>query len=125
MTIGLSAAMANARLNVYRGTAQAAVSVFVKCHTGDPGSAGTANASAVTTRNAATWNAPSGGSMTLATLATYAMTASETITHLSLWDASTAGNFQESVALTAGVPVINGSTLTIGTLTISEGPLAA
>ena len=125
MALGLAAATANARLNTYRGTNLTGVNVFVKLHTGDPGAAGTANASAVTTRNAITWNAPSGGSMTLSALASYAMTTSETISHISFWDASTAGNFLESAALTAGVPVINGSTLTFSTLTVALTPIAA
>lgn len=126
MTTGLAAARATARLNVYRNTADSAIAaVYVKLHTGDPGSAGTANASAVTTRNQVTWNAPSGGSMTLNTLSDYSMTASETISHASFWDDATAGNFLESFALTDSVPVINGSTLSWTALTISESPLAA
>lgn len=128
MTLGLSQAMATSRLNTYRGTNHVAVSVFIKLHIGDPGVAGTANASAVTTRNAATWSAPTGTTtitMALSALAAYAMTTTETITHISAWDASTAGNFLESAALTAGVPVINGSSLTFSSLTIGEQPIAA
>jgi hypothetical protein len=128
MAVGVSVAMATARLNIYRATAYPAVSVFVKLHTDVPGAAGATGASAVTTRNAATFNAPSGTgpvTMTLATLGSFSMTTTETITHISLWDASTAGNFLESAALTAGVPVINGSTLTFSSLTISESPVAA
>jgi hypothetical protein len=126
MTVGLAVAKANAELNVYRNTANAAIAaVYVKLHVGDPGAAGTANPSAVTTRNAITWAAPSGGSMALSALAAYAMTTTETITHVSLWDASTAGNFLESAALTAGVPVINGSSLTWTSFTVARTPLAA
>lgn len=126
MTAGFSAARANSMLNVLRNTTYTGIATpFVKLHTGDPGSAGTANASAVTTRNAITWNAASAGAMTLATLASYAMTTGETITHISIWDASTAGNFIESWALTAGVPVVNGSTLTFNTFTLSFTPIAA
>lgn len=125
MTTGASTTRAHAILNVYRATAYSAVSPFVKLHTGDPGSAGTANASAVTTRNALTLAAPSAGSAALSSLSSYSMTTSETITHVSIWDASTAGNFQESYALSAGVPVINGSTLTFSTFTLSVSPIAA
>lgn len=125
MTVGLATATATAILNVYRATTYTGISVFVKLHTGDPGAAGTANASAVTTRNALTFNAPSAGSMTLSALAAYSMTASETITHVSIWDASSAGNFVESAALTAGVPVINGSTLTFSVFTKAYTPIAA
>ncbi len=125
MTVGKAAATANSYLNVYRATTFTGVSVFLKLHTGDPGSAGTANASAVTTRNAVTFAAPSGGSMALSSIGTYSMTTTETISHGSLWDASSAGNFLESFAFSAGVPVINGSTLTISALTLSFTPIAA
>lgn len=125
MTAGLSAAKAASILNTYRGTTFTAVSVFVKLHTGDPGAAGATNASAVTTRNALTLAAPSAGSAALSALAAYTMTTSETITHVSLWDASTAGNFLESWALSASVPVVNGSTLTFSTFTLSYAPIAA
>lgn len=125
MTTGLASADAASKLNVWRGTSYTGVSVFCKLHTGDPGAAGTANASAVTTRNAVTWNAPSAGSMTLSALSGYNMTGSETITHLSLWDASTAGSFLGSAALSASKPVTSGDTLTITTLTVSYTPIAA
>jgi hypothetical protein len=126
MTVGLAAALANAYLSVFRNTAAPAITTpFVKLHVGDPGAAGTANPSAVVTRNAITWAAPAGGSMALATLASFTMTTAETITHISLWDASTAGNFQQSVALTGSVPVISGSTLTFSALTLLFTPIAA
>jgi len=126
MTVGKAAATANSYLNVYRNTAYAAIAnVYVKLHTGDPGAAGTSNASALTTRNEITWNAASGGSMTLLALADYSMTASETISHVSLWTDASAGTFLESAALSAGVPVINGSTLTFDTFTLGFTPIAA
>ena len=126
MTVGLASAQATALLNLYRATnITAPANVYLKLHTGDPGSAGTANASAVTTRNAITFSAPSSGSMALSSVGSFSMTTSETISHVSIWDASTSGNFLQSAALTASVPVINGSTLTFSTLTASYSPLAA
>lgn len=126
MTVGITSAQANAFLNVYRNTAAAAVTtVYVQLHTGDPGATGTSLVSANTTRNAITWNAASGGSMTLSSLASYTMTASETISHVSLWTASTAGTFLQSAALTSSVPVINGSTLSFSSFTLSFTPIAA
>ncbi len=126
MTAGLSAARANSILNVLRNTAYSAIATpFVKLYIGDPGAAGTANAAAATTRNAITWNAASGGSMTLATLSAFTGTTSETITHIGIWDASTAGTFIESWALTASVPIINGSSLTFSAVTLSFSPIAA
>jgi hypothetical protein len=126
MTVGKAAATANSYLNVFRNTAYSAIAqVFVQLHVGDPGAAGTANVSALTTRNEVTWNAPAGGSMTLNTLASFSMTASETISHVSLWTAAAAGTFLQSAALTAAVPVVNGSTLTFSAFTLGFTPIAA
>lgn len=125
MTVGLSTANWNSQLNVYRSTSYTGVAVFLKLHTGDPGSAGTSNASGLTTRNAVTFAAPSGASMALSSISTYTMTGTETITHGSLWDASTAGNFLESFAFTASVAVVNGTVLTVNSLTLSGTPIAA
>lgn len=126
MTAGLAPAHANGLLNLFRGTNYTApAGVYVKLHTGDPGAAGTANASAVTTRNQAAFAAPAGGSMTLSSLAGYSMTATETITHISLWDAASGGNFLESATLTASKNVTNGDTLTLTMLTLTYTPIAA
>lgn len=126
MTVGLASATANSYLNVFRNTTYTAIAtVFVKLHIGDPGSAGTANASAVTTRNQITWSAASSGSMSLSTLSGFSMTSSETISHVSLWDASTSGNFLQSAALSVSQAVINGSTLNFTTFTLAFTPIAA
>jgi hypothetical protein len=126
MAVGLATATANSILNVYRNTAFPAVAaVYMKLHIGDPGAAGAGNPAAVTTRNAITWNAPSGGSMTLLAVSGYSMTTAETITHVSFWDASTAGNFLQSAALSASQAVISGSTLNFTSATLSYSPLAA
>jgi hypothetical protein len=129
MTVGLSAAnTANKLLETIgrTGTTFTAGVLYVKLHTGDPGSAGTANASAVTTRYAATFSAASAGSMALSSMGgTWSMTGTETISHISLYDASTAGNFLWSVALTASKSVINGDTLSMSSLTLAFTPIAA
>lgn len=126
MTAGMAATIANGWLNQLRNTSASAIAtVFVKLHTGDPGSAGTANAAAVTTRNQVTWAAASGGSMALSALSAYSMTTAETISHISFWDASTAGTFLGSAALSASKTVANGDTLTFTTLTVAITPIAA
>ncbi len=126
MAVGLSSTVANSFLDNYRNNAVAAkTAVYLKLHTGDPGASAASNASAVTTRNAITFSAASAGSMALSSVGSFSMTTSETITHISIWDASTAGNFLQSAALTASVPVINGSTLTFSSLTLAFTPLAA
>lgn len=125
MATGLASATANSWLNTLRGTAYSVATVFVQLHTADPGAAGTTAVSANTTRNALTWNAASGGTMTLSSLAAYTMTATETITHISIWSASTAGTFIASGVLSASKAVNSGDTLTFNTLTASLTPLAA
>lgn len=129
MTVGLSAAnTANKLLETIgrTGTTFTAGTLYVKLHTGDPGSAGSANASTVTTRYQATFSAAASGSMALSSMGgTWSMTATETISHISLWDNSTAGNFLWSVALTASKSVVSGDTLSLSTLTLALTPIAA
>lgn len=128
MTVGLSTAnVANPNLNWLRGVAPPAIAgLHLKLHTGDPGAAGTANASAVTTRRQATMNAAASGQITLNAMSgNYAMTATETISHFSVWDDPTAGNFLFSGAWTVSRNVVNGDTIVIQTLVINNTPLAA
>jgi hypothetical protein len=126
VTAGLAAAHANALLGLYRGTSVTGITVYIKLHTGDPGLAGTANASANTTRQAASFSAPAGGSMSLsAAPASWSMTAPESLTHVSLWDAPTGGNFIRSMPLVSSKSVISGDTYVQNTLTMAYTPLAA
>lgn len=126
MTVGAAAATANGWINVLRGTTYTGLAgLFVKLYIADPGAAGGGTASAVTTRNALTLNAPSSGSSTLGSLAAYSMTATETISHVGLWDNVSAGTFIASGALSASKGVNNGDTLTFNTFTVSISPIAA
>ena len=129
MTVGLHTVnLADKILNHLRGgTAWTQpAGIFVKLHTADPGSAATNAPSGVTTRPAATYAASSSGAIALtSTLPSWSMTGTETITHISVWDASTAGNFLWSAALSSSKSVVNGDTLTLNTLGVSLTPLAA
>lgn len=132
MTIGFSTAnTVNPWLDAIRSggsTRTVVAGTFVKLHTGDPGAAGANNAAAgSTTRVALTQAAASGGSISQNGTApswTNGGT-SETISHISVWDASTAGNFLYSVALTASQAWASGNTLTLTSCTVSLAPLAA
>jgi hypothetical protein len=129
VTTGLSSYYADAVLNVRRATSFTAFTEYLKLHTADPGAAGTTAASAETTRKALTYGAPStvstNRSMTATAVSWTSWTAgSETISHVSGWDVSSAGNFIESGALAASKGVANGDTLTI-TPTATQGGLAA
>ena len=129
MTVGLSAVnTADKLLNTIgrTGTTFTAGSLYVKLHTADPGATAATAASAVTTRYACTFSASSAGSMALSSMGgTWSMTATETISHISLWDASTAGNFLWSVQLTTPKSVVSGDTLSLISLTLAFTPIAA
>lgn len=129
MTAGLSAVnLANKWLDMLGATAfTAPATTAVKLHTGDPGSAGTANASAETTRKALTWSAASAGSKAIAaTLPTWLWAAgTETITHISVWDSLTVGSFLFSVAVTTSKTPTNGDTLNLASLSVAHTPIAA
>lgn len=123
MTAGLSGTLANSALSTIIASA-----AFVKLHTGDPGSAGTSNASAETTRKAVTWGSPASQTVsatsTLPSWATWSA-GSETITHISYWSLVSGGVFQGSVALSASKSVTNGDTLNLTSLSYSASPVAA
>lgn len=131
MTVGLAATLTSNLLNTLKGTAFTTIAgSFIKLHTnvGDPGAAGTSNASANTTRVAATFtSSTSGGALALSNTPTWASWASgaETIAYISDWDASTAGTFEFSAALTTAKAVANGDTLTLTSLSVSLAPVAA
>lgn len=131
MTVGLATTtLANAILNhLIHGTAWTQPSaIYIKLHTtaGDPGAAGTSNASAVTTRSQASFSAASSGAIALTgTNPSWSMTSTETIGSISAWDASTGGNFLWSATLSASKSVANGDTLTLTTCGLSLGALAA
>ena len=94
--------------------------VYVKLHTGDPGEDGTSNAAGNTSRQSAAWSAASSGSIaTSATISWTNVSTSETYTHWSAWDASTAGNCLWSGALSSSAAVTAGDTFQITSLTLS------
>ena len=131
MTAGFSATgVLNGWLNALRGNADytKAAANYVQLHTGDPGSAGTSNTSSgSTTRSALTQSAASGGSISI-TGTNPSWTnggTSETITHISVWSASTSGTFLYSVALASSKAWASGDTLTLTSCTVSLSPAAA
>ncbi len=132
MTAGLSTVnLANAWLNTMRGnsngvTFTAPAALFVQYHTGDPGSAGTANVSTgIATRTALAQNAASAGSQAITATISSSATGADTITHISTWSLSSGGTFYYSAPLSASKTVANGDTLQLTALTFSITPLAA
>lgn len=130
MAVGLSAAnLANKWLDMLAGTAFTAPTVCaIKLHTADPGSAGTTAAAAGdTTRKSVTWSAASAGSKAMSSMSgswTNGGT-SETLTHLSAWDSTSAGNFLFSAALTSSKAWASTDTFSLSTLTFALTPIAA
>ena len=127
MTVGLATTtLAHPWLNMLRGTAfTAPVATYIKLHTADPGAAATNAPSAVTTRQQATFSAASAGAIALSNSPAFTMTATETISHISVWDAAAAGNLLWTATLTTPKSVVNTDTLTFTTLGVSLTPLAA
>jgi hypothetical protein len=122
MTVGFAAAAVNGWLDGTFGTN------WLKLHTGDPGAAGaTAAAAGDTTRKQATMAAAAGGSkaQTGSTGPWTNAGTSETLSHLTMWTASTAGTFNGSAALTTPQAWVSGNTFTLTSLTIAITPIAA
>lgn len=92
-------------------------------HIGAPGSAGTSNVSSVTTRPATTWASASGASVsangTLPKWASWAGTNGQVQTAVSGWDATSSGNYQGAITLSASVTMNTGDELDLTAVTIS------
>jgi hypothetical protein len=130
MAIGLAAAMANSMLNALcRNVAWTQPAAFwVKLHTADPGASGATAAAANTTRQQATFSAAASGSVTTSGAVAWTnVPNAETYTHVSFWDASTAGTFlgSDDLAVARTVAVGDNFTLAAGSLTLTLTPLAA
>lgn len=120
MTAGISATLANSLLDSNFDDQ------YLQLHTGDPGAAGTSSVSVgSTTRNQYTTGSASGGSKSYTGAGPWTNGGtSETITHVSIWSASSAGTFKGSFALAASKAWASGDTLTIdGSIALT--PVAA
>lgn len=111
---------------IFNNTTPAAIQLaarYVKLHIGDPGDVGTANPAAETTRKSVTGAASSGGVFTSVNDLIWTNVAgTETLSHISIWDASSNGNCLWTGALSASKAVTAGDTFTIatGSLTVTD-----
>lgn len=124
MTVGFAAALVNGWLDAAFATANC----WVKLHTADPGAAGaTAAAVGDATRKQATMAAAAGGSKaSSASVGPWTNGGtSETLSHISIWSASTAGTFNASAALSSSQAWASTNTFTLTSLTIAITPIAA
>jgi hypothetical protein len=102
------------------GAWSAPSNVYLKLHTGDPGEDGASNAATETTRKEVTFSAASSGSIvSAATVEWTNVSTTETYSHWSLWDASTAGNCLWTGALSSSASVTAGDTFQITSLTLT------
>ena len=123
MTVGLASGVVNGWLDGTFATA----TCWVKLHTADPNTGSTAAAAGDTTRKQATMASASGGSKS-ASASVGPWTnggTSETLSHISIWSASSAGTFQGSAALTSSQAWANTNTFTLTSLSIAVTPIAA
>lgn len=98
----------------------APTTVYIKLHTGDAGEDGTTNAATNTSRQSASWATAATGSIaTDATISWTNVSTTETYSHWSAWDNSTAGNCLWTGALSSSASVTAGDTFQITTLTLS------
>lgn len=130
MAVGISAAQVNKMLDAFaKGTDYPGnAAVWVKLHTGDPGSAGTSNAATETTRQQGTWAAASGGANSnSADIVWTNVSTAETYSHISFWTASSAGTFLGSDDLAVSRLMAAGDTFTIaaGSQSMAITPVAA
>lgn len=123
--MSLSNYLENAFGNALRGggagtSYTAPANVYAKLHTGDPGEDGTSNAAGETTRKEVTFGAASGGVISLSNSPSWtAVSTTETYSHVSIWDNSTAGNCLGSGALSSSVAVTAGDTFNLTALTVT------
>lgn len=77
---------------VFNNTSLAVAQAYAQLHTGEPGEAGTSNVATETDREPASFGAAASGAVTSdADITWTSVAASETITHVSLWDSDTPG----------------------------------
>lgn len=121
--MGLSVGEQNKALDAWIGrtTYTANTAVWAKLHTGAPGSAGTSNAASSTTRKQVSWAAAASQAVASNAALTWSgsdLTASETITDLSFWTASSGGTYLGNMTLNASAAVTSGETLDFASGTV-------
>lgn len=117
MADGISTANADSALGTWTASAD-----YISLAIGPPGSAGTANPSSVTTREAVTWGSAAAGSIAASDepeWTAWAGTNGEVVTDLAFWSLVTAGTFQLSMPLNSSVTMDTGDSLTLTSITIT------
>jgi hypothetical protein len=104
-------------------------SFWVKLHLGDPGAAGSSNAASNTTRQSASFSsAAAAGTITTSADVTWtSVSATESYSHVSFWDASSGGTLiaTDNLEVTRGVTAGDNFTIASGDIDIALSPIAA
>ncbi len=88
--------------------------LYAQLHTGNPSAAGTSNVAGTTVRKSFTRGSASAGAATnVADIAWPTLSANETLSHVTLWDASTSGNCWWVGSLASSQAVTTSDTYTI------------
>lgn len=88
--------------------------LYAQLHTGDPGTAGTANVAANSTRKQITFAAAASGQVASSNAPSWtSVPASETYAYISIWSAATGGSCRWSGPLNAAQAVSAGDTYTL------------
>ena len=131
MTTGLGSATAQGILNELCNAGSWAIptSFWVKLHLGDPGAAGSSNAASNTTRQSAAFaSAAAAGTITTSADITWtSVSATESYSHVSFWDASTGGVLlaTDNLEVTRGLTAGDNFTIAAGDIDISIAAIAA
>lgn len=126
-SVGISTYLADSWLNTLSNVPYTSPLCAFQLHTGIPGAAGTTDVSQTTLRVAGTFAAAASGSFAFTGLPPIwtSMTAAETISCLSAWDALTGGNFLFSAQLLVPKTVAIGDQFALGNFTFSFATLAS
>jgi len=120
---GLTTALADEMLNLFRNTAATQFTPYIALFNGDPAGAGTELTTTITgsaTRNACGFSAPQAGTGTQRKIVngsdidiTASASGSATADYYAIYDAATAGNLKFSKALTSSLTINAGSPVSI------------
>lgn len=130
MAVGLASAFANSVLDALCNATNltAPTGFYVKLHTADPGAAGATAPAGNTTRQSASMAVAASGAITNDAAVTWTnVSTAETYSHVSFWDAATAGTFlgSDDLAVARTVAVGDTFTIAIGDLNLALTPIAA
>lgn len=125
MAVGTTQYLNNAWLNTIKSTGTSfnvAGSIYVQLHTGNPGTAGATAVSSTTTRQTITFTTATTGvlnSSSSPSWTSWAGTNGEVVSHVSFWDATSAGNCLWTAQLSASKTINTGDTFTLSSCSLT------